>query len=202
VRAAGRGVFAPRREDKFRDILDGLANTIMGGEIATDLGDNLAKTQGVHGDDATGGDHRQNPSICQSLLDPERPQYWDPTVVASFAVGGTQNQRGYKWAHGRPRQTGMTTILPPNRETCTRGSTGRGVYPPSSRHQGGCHILMGDGAVIFVTDSIEAGDQTAPNVHRDGPPTYAAPGSQSPYGLWGALGTRANKETIEEQLNQ
>ena len=25
---------------------------------------------------------------------------------------------------------------------------------------------------------------------------------QSPYGLWGALGTRASKETIEEQLNQ
>ncbi|MGB0761366.1 MAG: hypothetical protein ACPGPS_17610, partial [Rubripirellula sp.] len=28
------------------------------------------------------------------------------------------------------------------------------------------------------------------------------PGSESPYGLWGALGTRASKETIEEQLNQ
>ncbi|HBV66319.1 MAG TPA: general secretion pathway protein GspG, partial [Rhodopirellula sp.] len=33
-----------------------------------------------------------------------------------------------------------------------------------------------------------------------GPAT--APGSKSPYGLWGALGTRAVGETIEEQLNQ
>ena len=26
-------------------------------------------------------------------------------------------------------------------------------------------------------------------------------GSKSPYGLWGAMGTRASKETIEESLN-
>ena len=53
-----------------------------------------------------------------------------------------------------------------------------------------------------MTDSIEAGDQTSPTVHRNGPPTYVAAGSESPYGLWGALGTKASKETIEEQLNQ
>jgi len=29
-----------------------------------------------------------------------------------------------------------------------------------------------------------------------------APGKQSPYGLWGALGTKGAKEVIEEQLNQ
>jgi hypothetical protein len=61
---------------------------------------------------------------------------------------------------------------------------------------------MADGAVVFITDSIESGSQTAPTVHRNGPPTYTAPGAASPYGLWGALGTRASKETIEEQLNQ
>ena len=60
---------------------------------------------------------------------------------------------------------------------------------------------MADGAVIFITDSIESGDQTIGTVRRSrtGP---RAPGSESPYGLWGAMGTRAAKETIEEQLNQ
>ena len=52
---------------------------------------------------------------------------------------------------------------------------------------------MGDGAVIFITESIEAGNQSAPP---------ASAGEASVYGLWGALGTRACKETIEEQLNQ
>lgn len=61
--------------------------------------------------------------------------------------------------------------------------------------------MMGDGAVIFITDSIEAGNSANGTVVRWGTGNRA-PGSQSPYGLWGALGTKANKETIEEQLNQ
>ncbi len=99
--------------------------------------------------------------------------------------------------------TGITTILPPNREICSRGNNtfAEGLYGPSSRHQGGCHILMGDGAVIFMTDSIEAGDSTQGNVWHNGMGPRA-PGSMSPYGLWGALGTRASGETIEEALNQ
>ena len=77
----------------------------------------------------------------------------------------------------------------------------------SSRHQGGCHVLMADGAVVFITDSIEAGDNRAQvvwlNGMNQGPsPPANVPGSQSPFGLWGALGSKAAKETIEMQLNQ
>ena len=63
---------------------------------------------------------------------------------------------------------------------------------------------MGDGAVIFITDSIEAGNGNSASVVRNMPGGIGglAPGSESPYGLWGALGTRASKETIEEQLNR
>ncbi|SMP42883.1 hypothetical protein SAMN06265222_101856 [Neorhodopirellula lusitana] len=61
---------------------------------------------------------------------------------------------------------------------------------------------MGDGAVKFITDSIEAGNDTNPMVSvagGAGPPS-SAPGSQSPYGLWGSLGTRAAKEVIQEEF--
>ena len=44
ARAACRGVFVARQDMKFRDILDGLANTIMCGEITTDLGDRDIRT--------------------------------------------------------------------------------------------------------------------------------------------------------------
>ena len=71
----------------------------------------------------------------------------------------------------------------------------------SSRHVGGAHVLMADGAVVFITDSIEAGARNQGDVWRNGTGNRA-PGSQSPHGLWGALGTRASAETIEEQLNQ
>ncbi len=67
-----------------------------------------------------------------------------------------------------------------------------GFVPPSSRHQGGCHVLMADGAVRFVTDSISAGTQGSAHVGVGG----VAAGSPSPFGLWGSLGTRAAKETI------
>ena len=77
------------------------------------------------------------------------------------------------------------------------------VASASSRHQGGAHVLMGDGAVIFMTDSVEAGNSRNPMVYLNGTPANLnVPGAQSPYGLWGALGTRASSETIEEALNQ
>ncbi len=71
----------------------------------------------------------------------------------------------------------------------------------SSNHVGGAHVLMADGAVVFITDSIEAGSRNQGDVWLNGM-GIRAPGSESPHGLWGALGTRASKESIEEQLNQ
>ena len=64
---------------------------------------------------------------------------------------------------------------------------------------------MGDGAVIFMTDSVDSGDlqQNAVVAQFSGHMTNPnLPGFKSPYGLWGALGTRASGEVIEEQLNQ
>ena len=197
IRASGRGVFVARTEVKFRDILDGLANTIMAGELATDLGDRDKRTQMNERVGTT--EVQDNPIACRDEIDPERPQFWLPNVnLRSRANEG----RGYRWANGNGVFSAINTILPPNSEVCVRfGPTGFGILPPSSRHQGGCHVLMADGAVVFITDSIEAGDSTIGTVRRNGVGPRA-PGSISPYGLWGALGTKASKEVIEEQLNQ
>ena len=84
---------------------------------------------------------------------------------------------------------------PPNSGVCTydQDAWSDGNYSASSNHPGGAHVLMADGAVKFITDSIEAGNKrfNANNLIA---------GQQSPYGLWGALGTRANSEVIEEEL--
>ena len=209
-RAACRGMFVSKKEMKFRDVLDGLANTIAAGEIATDLDDRDKRTAISYRNGTAAV--RMNPSFCadDNQISPERPQFW-----SNGSDGGTAPQlpgagvgRGYRWAHGTAPWTMMNTILPPNREMCFGGGANLGspndtdgVAPPSSRHQGGCHVLMGDGAVIFLTDSIEAGNAKQENVWLNGT-GLATKGSMSPYGLWGALGTRASKENVEEQLNQ
>ena len=100
--------------------------------------------------------------------------------------------------------SGCFTILPPNRENCGITRDGRVTYyvanvGMSSQHNGGAHVLMGDGAVKFITDSIEAGDARAGMVYLNGAGNQYQ-GSKSPYGLWGSLGTRASKENIEEEL--
>lgn len=197
IQAAGRGAFMPRIETKFRDILDGLANTMIAGEIATDLGSREITTL-PHTFAGFGG-LRDDPTSCRADIDPQRPNFWAQGVTDVLAA----NQgRGYRWASGCQPYTAVNTILPPNSETCmSLGDTTPGVLPPSSRHQGGAHILMGDGAVIFMTDSVEAGTSNAGTV-LDGGTGTRAPGQESPYGLWGALGTKDSGETIQEQLNQ
>ncbi|TWU41020.1 DUF1559 family PulG-like putative transporter [Novipirellula artificiosorum] len=188
-----RGMFFSRNVMRFRDVIDGLSNTIMGGEFNTDLGDSDVTTRAVNG--SSGGSIINDPSRCENFVDPTRPQNWDPTAPFS---GSDQVQRGLKWASGYTIHSGITTILPPNSPICTHGAgTWRETgAAPSSRHQGGAHILMGDGAVKFITDSIEAGNKNAGNIWW-GATGARAPGRPSPYGLWGALGTRALRETIE-----
>ena len=200
ARACERGMFVLHQESKFRDVLDGLSNTIAMGEFATDLGDRDSRTIGDHEPTQAHNLIRDNASWVrdQNYIDPERPRFW----LQSVPVWGATNGRGYRWASHRMGMSGMHTISPPNSLiSAQRNPGGTSIMPPSSRHQGGCHILMGDGAVVFMTDSVESGNQRSGMVWLNGTGPQA-PGSKSPFGLWGSLGTRASSETIEEQLNQ
>ena len=207
LHAAQRGMFVPFEKMGFRDVLDGLSNTLMGGEIATDLGDNDIRTQphigqkGFH-------DVNDNPSFCQQYVDPSRPQFWNPTEASNLQNDTAPDKaRGFQWASGYLVYTGFQAILPPNREICIgnsqsvsslRATQQTGLASAGSRHQGGAHVLMGDGAIKFITDSIDAGNQNAPTIRLEN--TATIKGGKSPYGLWGALGTRASKEVIDEEF--
>jgi prepilin-type processing-associated H-X9-DG protein len=194
----------PLQVAKFRDCLDGLSNTIAMGEIATDLGDNDNRTVTTENGRNTSApgvslpNIRDNPSVCKPLISPERPRFWDPQY---YMISRRLFTRGYRWADQGPLFSGCLTILSPNREICgpfnTLGTTL--IATMSSRHPGGAHILMGDGSVRFVTDSIESGDSTAGSVWLNGTDGQF-PGSPSPYGLWGALGTRATAEVIDGEF--
>lgn len=188
ARASHRGMFASNRLTRFRDVLDGLSNTIAMSEVARSIEGRSTKSfvaKDINGLVAS-------PANCPgSALDPQSPGVF-PSSTSLFP-----NSRGYRWADGSIQSTGFTTVLPPNSTSCsTPRHEFEGVYSATSHHIGGVHVLMGDAAVVFMSETIDHGDTNAASVTLNGT-GIAAPGSVSPYGLWGALGTKANKETIE-----
>ncbi|MCC9600918.1 DUF1559 domain-containing protein [Stieleria sp. JC731] len=199
--ATGRGAFVPRKVIAFEDILDGLSNTIIGAEIATDLGDGDIRTAPLQVEELQV--IVDQPNWCKDRRDPDNPSVWnDYQDQLEQRFGALDRRRGLRWADGAALYTGMNTILPPNREiSLSGGDAGIGMLASSSRHYGGTHVLMGDGAVIFITDSIDCGDLDSGTVVLHGE-DGRAPGSPSPYGIWGALGTRQSKEVIDEQINR
>ncbi|TWU47647.1 hypothetical protein Poly51_54490 [Rubripirellula tenax] len=196
-----RGFYVPRIKGRsFSEVTDGLANTICMGEIPTGLGDSDTRTQaGISGGNNHSGNNRLDIRACAGWIDPLRPQFWDPTVTSRSNPGETE--RGYKWASGRAWYSGGYTIFPPNSHACAgRNETTTVNAPFGSRHQGGCHVLMGDGAVKFITDSIESGASGAAGQHVISYGNTDDFGSASFFGLWGALGTRNGNEVIDEEI--
>ncbi|MCC9600905.1 DUF1559 domain-containing protein [Stieleria sp. JC731] len=193
MEATGRGMFVPRMITRFSDVTDGLSNTIMMGEICTDLGDQDMRTVPSTNNRWKGG-VLDDVELCASQRDYDSPRFWK-TSQASLP-NGIGMGRGYRWADAMPLMTGFNTILPPNRELCFGGNASTiGTLTASSRHQGGAHIALGDGSISFFTDSVDNGNSQQ-TVTLTGKNEFA-PGNPSVFGLWGAIGTRDQNELID-----
>jgi prepilin-type processing-associated H-X9-DG protein len=64
------------------------------------------------------------------------------------------------------------------------------VATASSNHPGGAHVLMADGSSKFIIESIDCGNLFGGTI-RLAMSGRLAPGQPSPFGVWGALGTRS-----------
>lgn len=181
-----RGIFEPRHFTNFSNILDGASNTIAVGEIVIDSGAREIISQPARFNES----FVDNPKLCYTTNVTLRPKHWDPGV--NLGVDG--DRRGRRWQDSLPMYTSVNTVRPPNQESClTFDSDGaEGTYTMASRHLGGCHVLFGDGAVKFITESVDAGNQSIGNIPRPG----SIDGQPSPYGIWGAMGTKSAREQI------
>src|SRR5690606_27372221 len=88
-------------------------------------------------------------------------RYLDPS--------GVKNRRGSNAWDGQTEYVGFNTILPPNAPSCAsaniNGDSQHGVLPPQSRHTGGVHGLMADGAVKFISENIDTGNLAVRDVN-------------------------------------
>jgi len=204
ARAHFRGFFKPMMKSSFRDVLDGTSNTIACGEINTDLGDRDITTIALN-NPGQWWTLVDNVNDCAQSISQTRPRFWAEGIgqqdwPSDNQLDNPNHGRGFMWANSEPLWTTFTTIKAPNTELCSLGRAADEMMGSlSSRHQGGAHVLMGDGAVKFVTESIDTGSLIGQvfHDHTTGP---TVPGSPSPFGLWGALGTRASKEVIDQEF--
>lgn len=171
-----RGMFGVYQCYSFGDIPDGSSNTIAMAEKKR------PKSGGDLGMVSTAGG--ANPLTCRAQ--------WNGQTLASPYTGDTSP--GYRWGDGAGYFAGVNMILPPNSASCFTGGASHwdpGYFTSTSNHTGGVQALMGDGAVRFISENINAGDQSATAPSNTG-------GGASPYGVWGALGTRAGKEPVSD----
>ena len=176
-----RGMFAALQCYSFRDCTDGTSNTIAMAEAAAPVN--------VNGfGNAANNASITTPAACRAL--------WNATTKL-YAGGGFNGDttRGYRWGDGAGYFSAFSTATPPNSAGCfTTANVNHwadGIFNASSFHTGGVQVLMMDGSARFISENIDSGNQAA---------TIPASNSSSisPYGIWGALGTRAGGETIGE----
>lgn len=177
-----RGVFGALRQYKMSDCVDGTSNTIFMAERqrATSSPFGLGLVVGVS--------PLTNPAQCAALYNRSTRQY---TISAQPTNDSAPGYRGFA---GNAFFAAFSTALPPNSAHCYDGSVVCGslhwspvLGSASSYHAGGAQVLMGDAKVTFVSENIDAGNQGAAL------PLPTDPG-RSPYGVWGALGSRDGGE--------
>lgn len=154
------------------NITDGTSNTLMLSERKRTSSDNLHRTQHTLGTITT-------PAECLAVYDRATRNY----------TGTTAAWAGVRWPDGLRSFTGFTTNLPPNSPSCAETSWdgSNGIFPATSNHSGGVNAAMGDGSVRFISDTINTGNPG--NSARD-------ISGFSPFGVWGALGTKNSGETV------
>ena len=92
--------------------------------------------------------------------------------------------RAFLISLGTLSMSGFNTVLPPNSPSCLGGrwnfEGGWGMFSAQSHHTGGVNAAFFDGSVRFISETIDFGPADSVYIRGSG---------QSPFGVWGALGT-------------
>jgi len=181
------GMFAALDTYGFRDCLDGSSNTIA-------FSERVMASFGING--------KASPRIGEGTLTSVAAITTNPgaCLASTAAITNGTHYTTWKlvkgkfsstWCDGQPENVAFNTVLAPNSVSCTNNNNGNSdsdvsLLTASSYHPGGVLCLLVDGSVRFVNNSIDTGNLGVTTTL----------GRPSPYGVWGALGTRAGTESI------
>ncbi len=182
----------------FSDVTDGTSNTVMFSErvLAEANPGVLRVREGVLNGYNVGGmwdGQNQNASVklrSQCLLATgSAGEYKNPPPTGAGAFPANYwGECGWKYHDGHPMAVGFSTVIAPNGPACMyRTNRDIGIFTPTSNHPGGVDVARVDGSVTFVSETIDVGT---------GEESIRNNGATSPYGVWGALGSRNGGEPV------
>ncbi|OJW22715.1 MAG: hypothetical protein BGO49_01695 [Planctomycetales bacterium 71-10] len=154
---APNGLFHGNTSKRFSAVTDGLSNTGMFSERLLADGNNAVVSK-----------------VADVFFSPLAPTTVDEAYTMCQAIDIYNLSNQFPLFMGAPWLTGQHIfqhINPPNGRSCGFFVTNRAVMPPSSMHPGGVNLLLADGSVKFIKDSV----------------------AQAP---WRALGTIAGGEVV------
>ncbi len=178
---------------------DGLSNTVAVSEyvIATEPSSRLVKggiAKISSPDNASGGGPMGKCGLSALTDAGDRGTFKSSidTQETNHPTEPQQTFRGGRFYDGRPSYAAFHTVTPPNSPACAHPTTDANgdnpvvwLMPPTSNHPGGVVVAMFDVSTRFVSDSIDCAGATAGQRNS----------GESPYGVWGAIGSANGKET-------
>ncbi|MBI3466626.1 MAG: DUF1559 domain-containing protein [Planctomycetes bacterium] len=182
-----RGVFGNQLSVRIRDIRDGTSNTVA---LSERLWNGNINPRAAAGEDqrlvtfSFIANLNINPGQCKARASSNK-----------FAPGSgnVKTKFGNLWCDGQAERVAFSTVIGPNGPACVNDAnvnadSNGSVLPPASRHPGGAVVVFADGSGRFISDGIDTGNLAARAV-TSGP---------SPYGVWGALGSRDGGDAMRD----
>jgi prepilin-type processing-associated H-X9-DG protein len=211
-------------ETSLATITDGTSNTMIVSEVVVGIADDVDLKRGLAGNGTP-------PLLLHGY--PASNGGGIPALCLAVRVAGGEISSAYpplplpkagRWLDARSFFSIYKAALPPNSPACYNGTAetvrnnehsilDANAISASSYHTGGVNVCMGDGAVRFVSDSIDAGDSSlklgATFFPDNDPPTANGEADgylggnaeghrwmgESTYGVWGAIATPCHGES-------